>query len=75
MSNQLHREGLLEAELRDVMSLDNDIITEVYRYSPPPTPALIRLPPLHWARLRRDLAEQLEERWTGGVATITFSNR
>ncbi|XP_031731172.1 NACHT domain- and WD repeat-containing protein 1 [Anarrhichthys ocellatus] len=71
----LAREGLLEAELRDIMSLDDDIISEVYRYSLPPSPSLIRLPPLLWARLRRDLEDQLEERWTGGVAAIAFSNR
>ncbi|XP_068563273.1 NACHT domain- and WD repeat-containing protein 1 [Cebidichthys violaceus] len=71
----LAREGLLEAELRDIMSLDDDIICEVYSYSLPPSPSLIRLPPLLWARLRRDLEDQLEERWTDGVATITFNNR
>ncbi|KAM7387824.1 hypothetical protein PAMP_024037 [Pampus punctatissimus] len=59
----LARKGLLEAELRDVMSLDDDVIREVYRYSLPPTPSLIRLPPLLWARLRRDLEDLLEERW------------
>ncbi|XP_036971746.1 NACHT domain- and WD repeat-containing protein 1 [Acanthopagrus latus] len=71
----LAREGLLEAELRDVMSLDDDVISAVYRYSLPPTPSLIRLPPFLWARLRRDLEDQLEERWTGGVATIGFNSR
>uniref|UniRef100_A0A665VJE0 NACHT and WD repeat domain containing 1 n=1 Tax=Echeneis naucrates TaxID=173247 RepID=A0A665VJE0_ECHNA len=71
----LAREGLLEAELRDVMSLDNDVISEVYRYSLPPTPSLIRLPPLLWAQLKLDLEDHLEERWVGGVATIAFNNR
>uniref|UniRef100_A0A8P4KHN5 NACHT domain-containing protein n=2 Tax=Dicentrarchus labrax TaxID=13489 RepID=A0A8P4KHN5_DICLA len=71
----LAREGLLEAELRDVMSLDDDVISEVYRYSLPPTPALIRMPPLLWARLRRDLEDQLEERWTDGVAAIALRSR
>ncbi|KAK2835073.1 hypothetical protein Q5P01_015557 [Channa striata] len=71
----LAREGLMEAELRDVMSLDDEVLREVYKYSLPPTPSLIRLPPLLWARLRRDLEDQLEERWTGGVATIAFNNR
>ncbi|XP_072244931.1 NACHT domain- and WD repeat-containing protein 1 [Leuresthes tenuis] len=71
----LAREGLLEAELRDVMSLDDDVIREVYTHSLPPTPSLIRLPPLLWARLRWDLEDQLEERWTGGVATIAFKSR
>lgn len=57
------------------MSLDDDVIREVYEFCLPPTPSLIRLPPLLWARLRRDLEDQLEERWTGGVATIAFNNR
>uniref|UniRef100_A0A3B5LME3 NACHT domain-containing protein n=1 Tax=Xiphophorus couchianus TaxID=32473 RepID=A0A3B5LME3_9TELE len=39
----LARRGLMEAELRDVMSLDDDVISEVYRYSLPPTPSLIRI--------------------------------
>ncbi|KAJ4943268.1 hypothetical protein JOQ06_005772 [Pogonophryne albipinna] len=70
----LAREGLLEAELRDVMSLDDDIISEVYKYSLPPSTTLIRLPPLLWARLRHDLEDQLEERWTRGVAAIAFKH-
>ncbi|XP_062251584.1 NACHT domain- and WD repeat-containing protein 1 [Platichthys flesus] len=71
----LAREGLLEAELRDVLSLDDEVIGEVHRYSLPTTPSLIRLPPLLWARLRRDLKDQLEERWTDGVATLSLNNR
>ncbi|XP_029987509.1 NACHT domain- and WD repeat-containing protein 1, partial [Sphaeramia orbicularis] len=71
----LAREGLLEAELRDILSLDDDVIKEVYRYSLPPTPSLIRLPPLLWARLRQDLDRHLEERWSAGVATVAFSSR
>ncbi|KAM9848826.1 NACHT domain- and WD repeat-containing protein 1 [Aulostomus maculatus] len=71
----LAREGLLEGELCDVMSLDNDVIGEVYRYSLPPTPSLIRLPPLLWAHLRRDLEDQLEERWMGGTIAISLKHR
>ncbi|XP_037530358.1 NACHT domain- and WD repeat-containing protein 1 [Nematolebias whitei] len=71
----LARGGLLEVELRDVMSLDDDVISEVYRHTLPPTPSLIRLPPLLWARLRWDLQDQLEERWTDGVIVLTFSSR
>uniref|UniRef100_A0A3P9GZX9 NACHT and WD repeat domain containing 1 n=1 Tax=Oryzias latipes TaxID=8090 RepID=A0A3P9GZX9_ORYLA len=71
----LARDGLLEAELHDVMSLDDDVISEVYRYTHPPTPSLIRLPPLLWARLKQDLKDHLEERWTNGVAVIAFNHR
>ncbi|XP_008285789.1 NACHT and WD repeat domain-containing protein 1 [Stegastes partitus] len=71
----LARDGLLEGELRDVMSLDDNVLSEVYKYSLPPTPSMIRLPPLLWARLRRDLEDQLEERWSGGVVAVAFNSR
>ncbi|RVE74155.1 hypothetical protein OJAV_G00038410 [Oryzias javanicus] len=71
----LAREGLLEAELHDILSLDDDVISEVYRYTHPPTPSLIRLPPLLWAQLKRDLKDHLEERWTNGVVTNAFNSR
>ncbi|PWA28096.1 hypothetical protein CCH79_00020831 [Gambusia affinis] len=71
----LARRGLMEAELRDVMSLDDDVISEVYRYSLPPTPSLIRFPPVLWARLKWDLRDQLEVQWTDGVAMLAFSSR
>lgn len=57
------------------MSLDDDVICEVYRYAPPPSPSLLRLPPLLWAGLRRDLGGLLEERWAEGVASIAFTHR
>ncbi|XP_032427977.1 NACHT domain- and WD repeat-containing protein 1 isoform X2 [Xiphophorus hellerii] len=71
----LARRGLMEAELRDVMSLDDDVISEVYRYSLPPTPSLIRMPPILWARLKQDLRDQLEVQWTDGVTMLAFSSR
>ncbi|XP_055077553.1 NACHT domain- and WD repeat-containing protein 1 [Periophthalmus magnuspinnatus] len=71
----LGREGLLECELRDVLSLDDDVIKEVYKHFLPPSPSLIRFPPLLWAGLKYDLTEHLTERWTNGIATIVFKNR
>uniref|UniRef100_A0A8C6WG76 AAA+ ATPase domain-containing protein n=1 Tax=Neogobius melanostomus TaxID=47308 RepID=A0A8C6WG76_9GOBI len=41
----LARRGLMECELRDVLSLDDDVIKEAYRHVLPPSPSLIRLPP------------------------------
>ncbi|XP_053702720.1 NACHT domain- and WD repeat-containing protein 1 [Synchiropus splendidus] len=71
----LSRDGLLEAELRDILSLDNDILSEVYKYSLPPTPSLIRFPPLILACMRKDLDDLLEERWRCGVAALTLKSR
>lgn len=69
------REGLLEAELRDVLSLDDDAIAEVYKYSLPPNPSVIRLPPLLWAQLKHDLGEHLVERCVSGVMLLGFRHR
>ncbi|CAB1324586.1 unnamed protein product [Coregonus sp. 'balchen'] len=38
--------SLSEAELRDILSLDDNVLAEVYQYWLPPNHSLIRLPPL-----------------------------
>uniref|UniRef100_A0A4W4HRE4 NACHT domain-containing protein n=1 Tax=Electrophorus electricus TaxID=8005 RepID=A0A4W4HRE4_ELEEL len=62
--------GLSEAELRDVLSLDGDVLAEVYQKCLPPNPTIVRLPPLLWARLRHDLGEHLLERWEQGIIVL-----
>ncbi|KAK1805804.1 hypothetical protein P4O66_012851, partial [Electrophorus voltai] len=69
----LSRCGLSEAELRDVLSLDGDVLAEVYQKCLPPNPTIVRLPPLLWARLRHDLGEHLLERWEQGIIVLRFS--
>ncbi|XP_076880885.1 NACHT domain- and WD repeat-containing protein 1 [Brachyhypopomus gauderio] len=69
----LSRYGLSEAELRDVLSLDGDVLTEVYQKWLPPNPTLLRIPPLLWARLRHDLGGHLAERWEQGIFVLGFS--
>ncbi|TSM94660.1 NACHT domain- and WD repeat-containing protein 1 [Bagarius yarrelli] len=71
----LSRHGLSEAEIRDILSIDNDVLAEVYQSRLPPSHTLIRFPPLLWARLRHDLKGYLEERWTDGVIVLVFSKR
>ncbi|KAK0141011.1 NACHT domain- and WD repeat-containing protein 1 [Merluccius polli] len=68
----LSRCGMLESELCDILSLDDDVISEVYRYSLPANPALVRLPPLLWSCLRLDLDHLLVENWTSGVMLLGF---
>jgi len=63
---------MLEAELRDVLSLDDEVLSEVYRYTLPANPALVRLPPLLWSHLRMDLDHLLVESWTSGVMLLGF---
>ncbi|XP_072516937.1 NACHT domain- and WD repeat-containing protein 1 [Salminus brasiliensis] len=71
----LSRFGLSEAELQDILSLDNDVLAEVYHNQLPPSHTLIRFPALLWARLRHDLGDHLVERWENGIAVFGFSFR
>ncbi|XP_053539257.1 NACHT domain- and WD repeat-containing protein 1 [Ictalurus punctatus] len=71
----LSRRGLSEAELRDVLSVDNDVLAEVYQSRLPPSHTLIRFPPLLWARLRHDLRDHLVERWENGIIVLVFNRR
>ncbi|KAI5626673.1 NACHT domain- and WD repeat-containing protein 1 isoform X2 [Silurus asotus] len=71
----LSRRGLSEAEVRDILSVDNDVLAEVYQSRLPPSPTLIRFPPLLWSRLRHDLKDHLLERQENGIIVLTFSQR
>uniref|UniRef100_A0A673LBW1 NACHT domain- and WD repeat-containing protein 1-like n=1 Tax=Sinocyclocheilus rhinocerous TaxID=307959 RepID=A0A673LBW1_9TELE len=66
----LSRSGLSEAELQDVLSLDNDVLAEMYKYWLPPSHTLLRFPRLHWSRLRHDLTAHLTERWEGAFTFL-----
>ncbi|XP_060089085.1 NACHT domain- and WD repeat-containing protein 1 [Heteronotia binoei] len=69
------RSGLAEAELKDILSLDNEVLSEIYCLRPPPSTAVLRVPPLCWARLRQDLAQWLEDRWADGFLLLGFAHR
>ncbi|XP_042564938.1 NACHT domain- and WD repeat-containing protein 1 [Clupea harengus] len=69
------RDGLTESELRDVLSLDDEVLAEVYRHWLPPSTSLVRLPPLLWTRLRHDLGDLLVEGQAGGVHLLSFRHR
>ncbi|XP_051531266.1 NACHT domain- and WD repeat-containing protein 1 [Myxocyprinus asiaticus] len=71
----LSRHGLSEAELQDVLSLDNDVLAEIYKFWLPPNHTLLRFPRIHWSRLRHDLRDHLTERWEGGIILLGFSHR
>ncbi|MGH0163081.1 UNVERIFIED_CONTAM: hypothetical protein FKN15_073816 [Acipenser sinensis] len=69
------RSGLTEAELRDVLSVDDEVLADIYQYWPPPNSSMIRLPPLLWTRLRYDLAEYLVERQVDGNKVLALYHR
>uniref|UniRef100_A0A8C6X5H2 NACHT and WD repeat domain containing 1 n=1 Tax=Naja naja TaxID=35670 RepID=A0A8C6X5H2_NAJNA len=69
------RHGLSEAEQKDILSLDNEVLAEIYRLHPPPSKATLRFPPLLWAQLYQDLAQWLEDRWADGFVLMDFAHR
>lgn len=69
------RNGLTENELEDALSLDNDVIDDVYQYWDPPVEGVVRLPNLLWARIRHDIEEFLTERQADGKTVIAWYHR
>nr|XP_045758178.2 NACHT domain- and WD repeat-containing protein 1 [Mirounga angustirostris] len=69
------RHGLSEAELKDVLSLDDEVLQAVYRDWTPPSKELLRFPPLLWVRLRRDLGHCLARRPVDGFTLLAIAYR
>ncbi|KYO41873.1 NACHT domain- and WD repeat-containing protein 1 isoform D [Alligator mississippiensis] len=69
------RNGLAEAELKDILSLDDEVLSEIYQHSSPPSKTILRFPPLLWARLRRDVQDCLVERQADGFTLLGLAPR
>ncbi|EDO31117.1 predicted protein, partial [Nematostella vectensis] len=69
------RSGLTENELEDILSLDDDVIDDVYQYWDPPVEGVVRLPNLLWARVRSDIDEFLVERQADGKTVVAWYHR
>ncbi|XP_045845669.1 NACHT domain- and WD repeat-containing protein 1 isoform X1 [Meles meles] len=69
------RHGLSEAELKDVLSLDDKVLQAVYQDWTPPSKELLRFPPLMWVRLRRDLGHCLARRPVDGFTLLAIAHR
>ncbi|KAK3736404.1 hypothetical protein QZH41_017906 [Actinostola sp. cb2023] len=66
------KNGLTEAELEDLLSLDDEVLNDVYQYWTPP---LRRLPPLLWIRIRSDIKDYLIDRGADGTRVIYWYHR
>ncbi|XP_070560212.1 NACHT domain- and WD repeat-containing protein 1-like [Ptychodera flava] len=66
------KNGLTENELEDILSLDDDVLNDVYQYWTPP---IRRLPPLLWVRIRAELSPYLVDRGADGVRVINWYHR
>ncbi|XP_053312007.1 NACHT domain- and WD repeat-containing protein 1 [Spea bombifrons] len=69
------RSGLSEAELKDVLSLDDDVLADIYQYWAPPSNDVIKFPSLSWTRLRLDLEGYLVERQADGSTVLGLYHR
>ncbi|XP_047933726.2 NACHT domain- and WD repeat-containing protein 1 isoform X1 [Anser cygnoides] len=69
------RNGLSDMELKDVLSLDDEVLAEIHHCHLPSSKAILRFPPLHWAQLRRDMGECVAERKADGFTLLGFAHR
>ena len=66
------KNGLTEPELEDVLSLDDEVLNDVYQYWTPP---VRRLPPLLWIRIRSDVGDYLIERGADDARVVYWYHR
>ncbi|KAL3870807.1 hypothetical protein ACJMK2_038847 [Sinanodonta woodiana] len=64
--------GITEAELEDILSCDEDVLNDVYKFWTPP---IRRLPPLLLVRLKTDLEQYLVERDADGSRVFYWYHR
>jgi hypothetical protein len=66
------KSGISEAELEDLLSLDEKVLNDVYQYHIPP---VRRIPPLLWTRIRSDMPGYLSERQADDINVIDWYHR
>ncbi|XP_063770572.1 NACHT domain- and WD repeat-containing protein 1 [Pseudophryne corroboree] len=69
------RSGLSEAELKDILSIEDDVLSDIYQYWAPPSKDVIRLPSLSWTHFRYDLEGYLVERRADGSTVLGLYHR
>ncbi|CAH8577591.1 unnamed protein product [Schistosoma bovis] len=66
------RRGLSEAEIVDLLSLDDEVLRDVFEHHLPPQ---VRAPPFVWTRLRNALGSNLAEREADGIVVLFWYHR
>ncbi|ELT94035.1 hypothetical protein CAPTEDRAFT_111244, partial [Capitella teleta] len=67
--------GLTGIEMEDLLSCDNEVLNEVYKYHDPPLQEAIRIPSLMWARLQDELQQYLIERLVDSKTVMAWYHR
>ena len=66
------KNGLSDSEMDDILSLDDDVLNDVYQYWTPP---IRRIPPLLWIRVKADLESYIVARGTDGISVNAWYHR
>ena len=61
------KNGISESELEDILSIDDDVLFEIFEYHAPP---VRRFPAALWARIKHDLSEYMVEKEANGTRVI-----
>lgn len=68
----MFKNGISENELEDILSLDNEVLYEVFEFHAPPS---IRLPVALWSRIKHDLKGYLIEKDIDGSRLVYWYHR
>ncbi|CAH8855817.1 unnamed protein product [Trichobilharzia szidati] len=66
------RRGMSEVEIVDLLSLDDEVLQDVFQHHLPPQ---VRAPPSVWTRLRSALGSNLAEREADGITVLFWYHR
>ena len=69
------KNGLTEAEIEDVLSLDDKVLDDVYQYWDPPVEGIVRIPPLLWKRIKHTINNYLVRRQADGKMVLVWYHR
>ena len=64
--------GLSDAEMEDILSIDDEVLNDVYQYWTPP---IRRIPPLLWVRIKSDLEAYVVSRGADGMLVNAWYHR
>ena len=69
------KSGLTEAELEDVLSLDDNVLNDIYQYWDPPVEGIVRIPSLLWKRIRHFIDDYVVEQQADGMTVLVWYHR
>ena len=69
------RNGLTEVEMEDVLSLDDQVLDDVYQYWDPPVKGIVRIPPLLWKRISYDIGDYIVKQQADGMTVLQWYHR